>query len=724
MASRCITLLCLLAIFLLQSSAYADALFDIRAEVAVAAEGFLPSNAVNTVPVSVPVAVVGTLAEGDELTVALPDGSSLDYRIDSLTVFGNGDIGVRAVLQNSPDAGNYLISLTIGTDAVLATIYVPGAKFGLQTRRVGDSYLGYLYRESPDLPRLPADLDPPAVSVQIDALSDSDVSITQSFSNKRPLIGETVDVSIELTNSSGSSINDETLRVLFVLDNTEFVDANAGCTPQQQLFINGSFKELRCPISNLAAGASLNITYTVRITAATIPYTSSTVILDQARHDEFLSAYHDTLKDTDNDGISDFNEGLLGTNPLSNSSGPAEGTSATVDLLFLYTPRYTQDSSPTNPLTAINQLLQENNDMYATSGTGIQFRAVMYQPVNYQQTGDLGDALDALEGGTGAFQDVEYYRAISGADLVVLILGLSDGDNACGIAQGTGDNSLGDFSWESVRGTYTTMYKPGPDTTDSGICATDTLAHELGHLFGLDHSRAQNSSGTFGFSLGYGVSGSFHTIMAYSSAFPDAEALSVFSNPASSACKGQPCGISEIDADNGANAVLSLRTTRFQVSRYYGTRPVLAMANVTGSSTAATAAGGVIRTGGAGGADTSFGNSYGNQDQLNLAAVINVDPSHVGQTGVTHIVLAADGLGYFQVNSSGGIVPWDGSAETLVGAIAPRALQSVETLQVFRDLVFNDVGVPAANLTVFFAYALQNSSTFVYTSSGVSLQIQ
>lgn len=682
----------------------------------------LPDDAIDARPVQVGSGQIADLAEGARFQVTLPDGTLLDYQVEAVTAFLNGDAGLRAVLLDGPADGNYIVSLTASAAEILATIYVPGAKYLLQAQRSGGDYLGYLYREAPSL-RLPPDLPRPVLTTRIDAVSSSDVSIKQTLSSDHVLVGDIVEVTVEVTNNSSSTINGETLKVIFILDKSTFVDATAGCIAKSVLYSNGTFKELHCPVNSLSAGGKLTITYRTTISAAATPYVASTVLLDQARDDEFVIALNDVLKDTDNDGISDFNEALLGTNPNSSASGPSQGASAQVDLLLLYTPAYVSDLGSTHAITALNQLIQQTNDMYAVSGTGIVFRPTLYQQLNYTISGGLDGALDAMKNRSGVFADLNYLRAISGADLVVLVNGRNDNDNSCGIAQGSGTDSLGDFSWTDLQGYLSTVYMAGSDLSGNGSCSVDTLAHELGHMFGLNHSRPQGEPGTFPWSLGHGVNNSFHTIMAYDTAYPGAQSLSVFSDPNSSNCKGQPCGVSRMDETNGADAVFSLRTTRFQVARFHGARPTLALTNASGSNTSATASGGVIRTGGSGGPANSFGNSYTNQEILSLAATLNVDPVHVGQTGVTHIVIAAEGLGYFQVNSSGGYVPWDGNPTNLLGTIAPRPLLAAEQLTAFRDLSFNSIGVPAVNLTVFFAYAIQGSSNLVYTSSGVPLNI-
>jgi hypothetical protein len=64
-------------------------------------------------------------------------------------------------------------------------------------------------------------------------------------------------------------------------------------------------------------------------------------------------------------------------------------------------------------------------------------------------------------------------------------------------------------------------------------CQPETMAHELGHNFGLLHSQRQDptSQGVYSYGKGYGVDNSFVTIMAYPSAFNYAQRITYFSDP-------------------------------------------------------------------------------------------------------------------------------------------------------------------------------------------------
>ena len=121
----------------------------------------------------------------------------------------------------------------------------------------------------------------------------------------------------------------------------------------------------------------------------------------------------------------------------------------------MYTPRFVADSSTGNPIQDLNQLMQETNDMYATSGVGITFRVAAYRQVNYTGTTGLSPMLDAMAEGEGVFKDINFQRMASGADLVVLVDGFNEGsDEVCGLAHGGGTATLGDFSDTSSRAVF------------------------------------------------------------------------------------------------------------------------------------------------------------------------------------------------------------------------------------------------------------------------------
>ena len=547
---------------------------------------------------------LGDLALDDVVTLSFADTQAYDFVISKQASYINGDKGWQA--KWIEDDG-FVLSLTYSAESVVASVYSPVGKYQLRAfinPSDNSSYIGWLSAENPDARYAPIDDGgevPPIYTTKqsfllsgqpidngnsVSGLSDSDVSIVQTFSNDVTLIGETVDVSIVVTNNLTSDIINEVLTVWFALDKAELVTSDSNCSAGKKLNRN----ILDCTVSRINIGGSFTVNYTLRTTAESYPYMSNSVSIGepsnvetsltdgQVRDDEVILVIKDTLVDSDNDGISDFNEDILGTDPTNSSSVIADNFVPTVDLMFLYTQRFLNDIGSASPETEINALVQLANEMYANSGAVVEFRAVHYEQTDYvidspdlRSTGaDLGALTDAT------LQTIPALRTATGADITVLIDGLIPANAVqCGIG-----GELGIIGGLSFKGElfhplwvdqeiYTVMFMPGKSQTSNFTCSDITFAHELGHNFGLNHSRRNISSsiGTFPWSRGHGVDGSFATVMVASpTAFPGSSKLPLFSNPLITDCNGHPCGVSRNNIEQGADAVLSINTTRFQVA--------------------------------------------------------------------------------------------------------------------------------------------------------------
>lgn len=663
-------------------------------------------------------------------TIETSPGNQTELTLISINSYPNGDISWRA--RNDLDSRDTLVLTRSGGD-LLATANVAGIKYRIvaQLDVENDRYVGWITNTVEEPQQKSIDdggFIPPPEKVYSEpqaviALSGNDVTVTQTLSKDYAVIGEQVTNTITITNNTSNTLTNEAVTIFFVLDKTNFIGSTSGCVVDS----SGSQKILSCTISSLAPAANTSIEYTVQITSASYPQTSNSVFVGNAfgenvRSDSFIFVAQDTLTDSDNDGISDFNEGLLGTSANSSASTIGSDQILETDLMFYYSQRFLDAIGSVKPETQINQLTEIANGYYADSGALVRFRPVFYGSVDFDPQGNLNTVMNAMRDGTGPFSDLSAIRDKVGADIVVFVDGLFPGSGACGLGTLPGVRFEGEVFHPLVSGNglFSSLYNPGFPAGGGSGCDDLTLAHELGHNHGLAHSRREESArGTYEWSFGHGVDGSFATIMANPGDYPGSEELALFSNPNSTNCKGLTCGVARSDSEQGADAVFTINQTRVQISKRREPK-ILPITKLGSGSSNLILYGAASRS-----SDLNTPvSSFSSTDSIDVRANLFIPSEHQSLTGVTYVVISVEGTGLFYRDAAGAYQTWNGDVASLKGNINPRPLNVSEELVAFSDFVPANFGVSSANLTVFFAYAISGTDVFVYSSNGISFSIQ
>lgn len=684
----------------------------------------LPDDIDYSRAIEIDASVIEALKVGDELILPLQTGQQVSLQLRSNQQYLNGDSGWRGT-SASADLSDRL-SLVVNDQQILATLNSDNAVFRIvaEKNESSDTYIGYLFTESQPNQLLNIDeggvpdneIPTDQLLFDVSALSGNDVTIVQTISDEFARIGQQIDFNIEVTNNLSSAINNEELNVLFILDDTDFISSSSNCSPGS----TGAQSTIACTLPNIAPGSSTTVEYSVRLTEDSYPQIASGVFVgdvfgDFVRNDDFVFVYQDTLADSDGDGESDFNEEINDTNPNSAASVIADNFVAEIDIMFLYTDKFESNIGSATPESRINEFVETTNGYYADSDARISFRPIYYSNTSYSVNDDLNTTFTALRDDVGAFSQVSAIRENVGADIVVLVDGLANTSSICGLGTTPGIGFEGEFYHPTILtpDLYVTMFMPGNG------CSDIVLAHELGHNLGLNHShREVGAEGTFSYSLGHGVNGSFATIMANPDDFPGSNKVTLFSNPASNDCNGLACGVSRDDLEQGADAVFSLNQTRHQVARRRDSR-VLPITSLSGSSN-------LIMYGAATRSSDSSSSvsEFSSQDSIDVSATLLIPSKDQGSVGETYAVISVAGAGLFYRDSNGGYQSWDGSLDSLQGTITARALNAEETISAFDNFVPASFGVDAASVTVFFAYSISGTDTFVYSSNGVPFTIQ
>lgn len=697
-----------------------------------------PSYSQDPVAVQINDRVLSDLEEGDILSIPANSADALPNRIliSERRRLVNGDISFRGALLGDVDSSPLV--LTVSPLSVFAYIEIGAQVWQLDANRSGEfgPFYGWLYQASalgaqtldqdyvildyPQVPLAKPEIAPATMPLKLGStnststlaearnsgISASNFEIIQQVSAS-VVVGDTAHVTINLRNTSQERHEALTLNVYFVLENSSLVQAPSNC---KQGLLGGQIV-LQCALGDFTPGASKSLTYSVRTSASSKPRLLSTALVGDLRQDTAINVVEDVLVDSDNDGISDFNENLLGTNPQSSAS--INDGSSIVDVLALYTPGANALYNG-HAQTRINQLIAIANQIYVDSGVRITLRPVFHSMVSYSESTTMDVALDALTKRTGAaFANVDALRTTYGADLVMLFRPQGAELNRCGLANLGGFQTQGDMTSSNEKAyAFSTMAIDCP--------VSSVIAHELGHNMGLTHSHLEDGfGGTFDYATGYGVNGLFSTVMAYPGAFNTTTRLPRFSSP-SQGCLGVPCGIAA-GSPQGADSVKTLNITRHQIAQYFPTRvpylPDRALATLSGTPTDARIALAASVDNG-----LSYVSAVRPSDKLDVNVSLFVDSRHVGKAGDMFVLATLDGEHFVMLDSAGNISDWDGSFAGLSPYRPSSTLAPVEYLQIVNATTLGEAFLNR-RVQIFIAYSVTASGEVVYTAEPLTLDV-
>ena len=700
----------------------------------------LPVEAIETKGVRIDAVQIARLEPRSVFDVEIATDRFVEFTVTDVGHYLNGDKHISAGAQAG--AKNYSMTLTVGAARLFGYLSADTLVWQVDALRDAEVYQGWAYLPA-GLPAAelnndyfipPSALVPPplrSLAVPVQALkvgggdgaltarepqnaslpnfSASKLQINQSFEPDPVIAGGTADAVITLKNISSEAHENLVLEVFFVLEDSALAAASPGCSEQLSLSLQ---KVLHCTIGNLAPSETRQLGFSISIAEAGVSYLASSIVVGGLRHDLIINVVKDIRTDSDQDGISDFNESLLATDPRDSSS--VDYSEAVIDVLSLYTPSAIA-AYPGAVETRINQLFGVANQIYRESKVGIRLRPVHLTGVATNESADMDTVLTQLMAGAAPeYAGVEALRSRFGADLVILFSTLEPVGSRCGLAPVGGFKTNGYFSPAIER------------ALGYSVIAVDcpvelVVAHELGHNMGLTHSHLEEGSGgTYNFSTGYGVEAQFVTVMATPAAFHTDNHIARFSDPERS-CAGAPCGL-QSEATLGSDAVQSLNLVRHQIANFTPSTvpdlPRRQVASTSGESTAAAIAVAASKDEG-----LSFSEVFTPSDRVSISANILLDPKHIGKVGTLHVLVGLKGeADLYQLNSNAELERWDGQPETMFPLAQPRILNAEENLLFLQNYQFSST-LAGLDLVVYVAYQIPGSGVLIYTASPMPLRV-
>ncbi len=231
-------------------------------------------------------------------------------------------------------------------------------------------------------------------------------------------------------------------------------------------------------------------------------------------------------------------------------SGAAVTATSTVDVMVMFTAEAKKQEPPiAGGLKALIRIAVADMNTDLENGLiDMEIRLVKIKRVKYAKTGTSAAfaerALsDLRRSSDGHLDKAHRLRDRFGADFVALIIERNSA--YCGIAFiGGGRSGLEDIDESGAFSVTTWRCLP-----------FDTLAHEIGHNMGAQHSRldpVSSSAGAYDYSYGHKVEGEIQTVMAY-----NCESLCVFANTFSNPnvlFGGVAAGVADGSAEPSDNA--------------------------------------------------------------------------------------------------------------------------------------------------------------------------